>query len=1330
MFVFVLWGGGEFLMSNYFSILASRHINKLLKIKMKDKAHIEFKKLKINMLPLETHFEDVSIKLEIEGIKTEIDKSKVSFRMSYWDLLLSRLHLDRILISNGSLLLSSSNKLEEKSGESKDISNENLKNLYKKIKKILDEDLPFTINELALKNYELEYDNFGLSIADIIVANKKKKIHLSGVTSLSYSHHVDSTPIYVDEVSFNIDWNQKEILLDNLSVKSEIDEFSYRGRITNDRKVEGQYHIQTTMSKLYRYYPELQTTIGVSGIVFVDGKVKGDLSSLNWNLNVDIRNLKSRYIESDRLKVSLSLLENKAHVESVDLYEKGGVITLKSTIPVYDLVNKKILVSKIPLSLKGVNTSTVFKFLQGKLESLKGKLTGDMNVHLGKRNEIDVLIPEELEWANFKLEGSNGSILDVGDLTLSKSKIEVQENGEIDLHLNLKKEGIDLTALGSIGEEIDIKIKDGLMDLESFGPISGAVLKGKGPLDLKIKGPFEKVLFFFDADLDETEIVSLSLGSIKSKFIFDLSNTTLEIKRAYVNKGKTSYTASGVLDFDNGNIDMGVEFSKGYFDDLKKILKPAIDLDSMGNINTNNFFFKSSFSLNGEMDLDKMKIGGWIDAEDISSYESLDKFYSKVMFVNKKLTLTDTILLKGEGSLKGLLVYDIPSDYVEYDFLLSKLSLRELKFYRGLNFSLEGLLKGHFYGSGQLKDFSSKGKVHLYDTHVNMKKYSESILEIYGDGGLLNFQGNIFDDLFEIKGSFNTKETKAKSYVKMKYNIPDINVLMGAFSSDSLYQNDIEGSVKGSMSSHFDLKNPRNADVDIKFDNLIINEGSKKLKLISGKNNFLIKKGVIQANKVSLRGELGEVDLWGEGKLKSNFSLKNNFRINASVFKLFSSKLEHLSGWIKGNAEYTSRGDFDNTHSFNILGSNLSAKIKKVPGFFKDINFNFTGDNEEISIHNILAKYGDGNIEGSGKIILKVPVPEINTTFLFNNNKIHVSENSSIILGGEGSFSGKKLPYDLKGTITVLHGQFRDEFQDLIPGKGRNSSYDRFIPKSKANNQESLFKSDVSIKIARPIIIKNNLVEVYFTGGLQMSGEVSQLNMNGGFSVIPGTSKLSFKGNDFILSKGDISLKNEHLDTLVGLDFLGSSNIGRYKVNLAVSGEAKKPEIVLTSDPYLSQEDILSLLTIGVTGEMSKDLKAEERSSLTALGLGTLLMDQLSFDKGLNSSLGLKVTVSPEFREDETSLIQGKSAVSTNSTSKVKSATKIKIRKKLAKKVNLSVSSTVGGSLEQTQEMNINFNLTNKLSIEGGVEVRSTEQSSSLAPTSVGVDVKYKGSFR
>ena len=57
------------------------------------------------------------------------------------------------------------------------------------------------------------------------------------------------------------------------------------------------------------------------------------------------------------------------------------------------------------------------------------------------------------------------------------------------------------------------------------------------------------------------------------------------------------------------------------------------------------------------------------------------------------------------------------------------------------------------------------------------------------------------------------------------------------------------------------------------------------------------------------------------------------------------------------------------------------------------------------------------------------------------------------------------------------------------------------------------------------------------------------------------------------------------------------------------------------------------------------------------------------------------------------------------------------------------MSSTVGGSIEQKQEMNINFQINKKVSVEGVYEVRSNEENEAETPDSIGVDLKWKTSF-
>jgi translocation and assembly module TamB len=214
-----------------------------------------------------------------------------------------------------------------------------------------------------------------------------------------------------------------------------------------------------------------------------------------------------------------------------------------------------------------------------------------------------------------------------------------------------------------------------------------------------------------------------------------------------------------------------------------------------------------------------------------------------------------------------------------------------------------------------------------------------------------------------------------------------------------------------------------------------------------------------------------------------------------------------------------------------------------------------------------------------------------------------------------------------------------------------------------------------------------------------------------------------------VLNQGYVEIRDRGKNRISDLKFTGVSKINEYEMKLDLSGSISKVNVDLSSEPALSREDLLSLLTLGVTSDMSKNLESSERRFVTTVGIGTLLVDQLKINEDLNSSLGVKLSVQPEFKEDESTLISGKSAQSDSNTSRLKSATKIKINKQINNRVDVSLASTVGGSIEQKQEMNINFNINKNFSLEGVYEVKPTEDVNTNTPNSLGADLKWRKSF-
>jgi translocation and assembly module TamB len=321
------------------------------------------------------------------------------------------------------------------------------------------------------------------------------------------------------------------------------------------------------------------------------------------------------------------------------------------------------------------------------------------------------------------------------------------------------------------------------------------------------------------------------------------------------------------------------------------------------------------------------------------------------------------------------------------------------------------------------------------------------------------------------------------------------------------------------------------------------------------------------------------------------------------------------------------------------------------------------------------------------------------------------------------------MPYKLNGKLQILHGEFLDDPSEYSGDKKVNlDEYKKYLPEKNKQENVSFVEYNLAFEsAATPILVKNNMTEIYLKGVGQINGNPMTPEINARVEAVPAISKFKFKGHDFIINQGYVEIKDSAKVRTSDLKFVGISKINDYEMKLDLSGKIDKLNINLSSEPALAQEDLLSLLTIGVTSDMSKNLEAGERKFVTTVGIGTLLVDQLKINEDLNSTLGLKLSVLPEFKEEVTSLVQGKSAVSETASSRLKSSTKIKVNKQINKQVDVSLSSTVGGTLEQKQEVNINYNFNKSFSLEGVYEVKPSEDTST--PNSVGADLKYRWSF-
>jgi translocation and assembly module TamB len=294
--------------------------------------------------------------------------------------------------------------------------------------------------------------------------------------------------------------------------------------------------------------------------------------------------------------------------------------------------------------------------------------------------------------------------------------------------------------------------------------------------------------------------------------------------------------------------------------------------------------------------------------------------------------------------------------------------------------------------------------------------------------------------------------------------------------------------------------------------------------------------------------------------------------------------------------------------------------------------------------------------------------------------------------------------------------------------RGRRKSFDAYDP------AEDFLTFDVKLRSREPLRLRNNLVEtqlVIDSDAVVLSGTNQRFGLRGRMRLIPG-GHVRLRANDFEVRQGfvrfdDPSRIAPHVDVTAVTDYHrysttatggtataaaggGSSTVGRggsYRITLHAYGDADNLRLDMTSDPSLSQEDIVLLLTIGMTHAEIDQLQA------SSLG-GTAALEALSSLTGADTAVRKAVPVIDDFRFG-----------SAYSSRTGRTEPTVTLGKRLTDQVRANVTS--GLSEDREIRSNVEWKLTPRVSVQGSYDNVNDVSSSALG--NLGADVRFRLEF-
>lgn len=226
----------------------------------------------------------------------------------------------------------------------------------------------------------------------------------------------------------------------------------------------------------------------------------------------------------------------------------------------------------------------------------------------------------------------------------------------------------------------------------------------------------------------------------------------------------------------------------------------------------------------------------------------------------------------------------------------------------------------------------------------------------------------------------------------------------------------------------------------------------------------------------------------------------------------------------------------------------------------------------------------------------------------------------------------------ISGTVDLVDSLFYRDFEILpvrvpftAPARPRLPAID---PEEKAADFPAPFANwalDVRVRTRDPLLIRGNLAQGNAVADIRFGGTLGKIEPQGTATISDVTARLPFstlKVNNGVVTFTPAGGLNPELN------IRGTSNIGRYDVNVFFYGPVNAPRTALTSDPPLAESEIMTLLATGTTSDGLEDGQAATMKA-AQLFIEEWRRGRLPFGEQLSKALTLLNNIDVRVGEDD-----------------------------------------------------------------------------------------------
>ncbi len=724
--------------------------------------------------------------------------------------------------------------------------------------------------------------------------------------------------------------------------------------------------------------------------------------------------------------------------------------------------------------------------------------------------------------------------------------------------------------------------------LSDFRRVAGLDAAGIGMAQLEISGAYGDIRLDSSASFQDLDFWYFSLGALQGKVRY--AKQVLDFAGLSGQKGATSYSASGALRFANElHTTWDVSVPHGRTEDLVDVivgLHPSIELfqgvstgDATGSVHISS----PVSQLTGRVEF---------DLKDTRYYgRRIGDGKVVLRFVNGESMILDRATFNGPFaaiSAAGTYSFRGPLDY---RFRADKLSLAELvgvERSKKLGLSGTATLVGTAAGDATTPEVTA----YLHSPQVS-----------FGDRGSSegHLEGRIFGRELQIWGR-PFKDTKVSSKVTLKAPFPYQGNLSFALQEirpllpPGAVAQGLAGAVEGSIRAKGELENAGSLDLDARLEKLRLSRGD-----FAGENDgpisFSYRRGRFDLDPVTFRGPNTELTLGGWAG-PTQIDAKMNGSLDVRLLESFVPSLERSGGRVEISAAATG-----NVSDPSIFGSaeirDARVSLRDVPISAKGLSGRIEFSEAKVLVQDVRGVLNDGRVLLRGNLgIRHLGLQSVEMMLQLDEVSFRPREYLPVTLTGELSLVGKSEAMVLSGDLDVVKLRYDQPLQ-----------IESFLTQIKgaqgivlSERKSEWLTLDVGFHAKGDVRVENNLARARLTGDVRLTGTNASPGLVGTIQAVSG-SQAFFRGNQFTVRQGVLDFKDRRSIDAV-FDLLAETQVREYLVHLHAFGRASDPKLILSAEPELSEGDIFSLLTLGITSR-DKSNTAQASAGLAAEALFT-----------------------------------------------------------------------------------------------------------------------------